>query len=88
MLIFANVLDNLRLVTQFRIILQAFYQFIIINKDYPNEIIEIVLGMLELKFGHRKLQSMWNVAIFLFITFDQIDTTLDFSMNVVIVGRV
>ena len=88
MLVFADIFHDLRLVTQFRIVLQALDEFIMVNQNDSYEIMDIELNKLWLEFGHHELQSVWNIPVFLLVKLDQIYAAFYLSMDVVVIRRI
>jgi hypothetical protein len=44
--------------------------------------------LLNFELGQTKLQSVRYISVSLFVILDQIDATLDFSVNIIVVGSI
>ena len=88
MLVLADILNNLRLVTQLGIIFKTLYEFSVIDEYNPNEICQTGISMFSFKLRNIELKSMWNVSKFFFVGLYQINDAFDIPMDVVIVGRI
>ena len=85
MLILTDILDNLRLPTQLGVILQTLNQLTVIHHDYPQQLRQTRLQLLDIELRHTELQSVRNVPIPLLVTLNQIYTTLNLTMNIIVV---
>jgi hypothetical protein len=88
MLIFTDILDNLRLIAQLGIVLQSFDELAMVDQDDAQQISQAGISAFQLKLGQSELESVWNISQLLLVGFDQINDTFNIPVDIVIIGSV
>ncbi len=87
-LVFTDIFNHLRLITQFRIVLEPLDQLIMVSQRNPQQVMKARLTILSLKTRSNKLKRMRNISQLLLLRFYQIYSRFNLPMNVIIIRRI
>ena len=57
-----------------------------VDQDDSEQFWQIGISIVGVESGHIEFEGSWDVSIFFLMIFDEIDDSLDFSMDIVIIG--